>query len=213
MNVQQEIISKSNLRRCLFYRKSETLSVCWGTGYCGLDESRAKCKGIVQSCKDPTNWKRYFLKQDRVSPGLREPTKRNNVPKSMIALPLEYRKKNETGLQAGVTGDLSDTGSVVYSVFRDLCIGDEIMVRVLFANGFALDSFKGIAAVVSKKAHIEKDWKGYLYGLAFLHLSREDREKLRLVCAGEESPEGRVERRAVLAQRAPWGPGALAGID
>ena len=186
--------------------------MCWGTGYCSLDESRAKCKGLVQSCKDPVTWKRYFFGHDSVSPGPEETAKRNNVPKPSIALPLEYRKRDETGFQAGVTDGLSETGSVVYSVFKELCVGEEIMVTVLFANGYALDSFKGIAAVVSKKAHTEKDWTGYQYGLTFIHLSREDREKLKLVCAEEESPGGGWERRTVLTQRVSRGMGALVDI-
>ncbi len=130
------------------------------------------------------------MKSERIG----ETSKGNNAHESSIVLPLDYRKRDETGLQAGVTGDLSDTGSVVYSIFRALRVGEEIMVRVLFANGYALDSFKGIAVVVSKKVHIQGDWKGCRYGLTFLHLSREDRKKLRLVCAEEESSRVRPKR-------------------
>ncbi len=199
----------SNSQRCPFYRTSETLSMCWGTAYCSLDESRAKCKGVVQSCKDPMARKRYFPEHDKGPSNLRETTKRDHDLNPSIALPLEYRRRNDAHPQTGVTGDLSETGSVVYSVFKELCVGEEITLRILFANGYELDSFKAIAKVVSKKAHAETDWKGYQYGLSFLHLSRENREKLRQACAEEEFPEGRFERRPILTQRPSCGPASL----
>ncbi len=131
--------------------------------------------------------------------------KRDQDLRPSKALPLEYRRRNDAYLQTGVTGDLSETGSVVYSVFKELYIGEEITLRILFANGYELDSFKAIAKVVSKKAHVETDWKGCQYGFRFLHLSREDRKKLRLVCTEKEFPEGRLEGRTILIQRPPWG--------
>ncbi len=210
-NWEEGIILMSISRRCPFYRKSETLSMCWGTGYCSLDESRARCKGVVESCKDPMARKKYFPEHDKGSSNLGAMImmKKDHDLRPPIALPLEYRRRNEAYPQTGVTGDLSETDSAVYSIFKELCVGEEITLRILFANGYELDSFKAIAKVVSKKAHAETDWKGYLYWLRFLHLSREDRKKLRLACAQEECPEGRSEERTILTQRPSWGPAPL----
>ncbi len=96
-----------------------------------------------------------------------------------LALPLEYRKRNDASAQAGVSGSLGERGLLIYSIFEDLCIGQELKILVFFPNGYRLDSIKLIAAVTWKRAHSEADWKGYKYGLKVIHISRLDREKLK----------------------------------
>ncbi len=105
-----------------------------------------------------------------------------NVP---VALPLEYRKRNDASAQAGVSGSLGERGLLIYSIFEDLCIGQELKILVFFPNGYKLDSIKLIAAVTWKRAHSEVDWKGYKYGLKVIHISRLDREKLNLLLCNE----------------------------
>lgn len=36
---------------CPRYRKSESLGICWMTGYCDLDCSQTTCRGEIQFCK------------------------------------------------------------------------------------------------------------------------------------------------------------------
>jgi hypothetical protein len=110
--------------------------------------------------------------------------KEKKVPRISVPLPLEYRKRNDASPQAGFSGTL-DEGVVVYSSsWRSVC-DSGIRHSGFFPNEYELDSFKAIAAVTWKKAHIELDWKGYKYGLKFIHVSQADREKLKLLLHSE----------------------------
>ena len=46
----------SALKRCSFYRDSET----WGVGYCDLDYDKATCKGDLKLCEKPDALKQYL---------------------------------------------------------------------------------------------------------------------------------------------------------
>jgi len=121
----------------------------------------------------------------RETANLRDTRSRRSCLSVSVALPLEYWMRNDPCAQAGVSGSLSERGLLIYSIFIDLCVSRELKVRVFFPNGYALDSFKVIATVTWKKAHSETDWKGYKYGLEFIHMSLIDREKLWLLLCNE----------------------------
>jgi hypothetical protein len=131
---------------------------------------------------------------------LRDRGNRRKCTEDSIALPLEYWKRNDTSPHAGIAGTLDGRGLLIYSIFGDLCVSQELGIRIFFLNGYELDSFKMIAKVTWKKIHSEADWKGYKYGLELIHISRGDREKLKLLLRNEttdhtlhsESDPGRV---------------------
>ena len=58
---------------------------------------------------------------------------------------------------------------------------------ILFPRGFELASLKVLGEVVWKDVHLEEDWEGFHYGLNFIDILEEDRNKLKQVLAGEYS--------------------------
>ena len=189
---------------CSFHRECEALSKGRGLGFCDFDGSQTICDGDRCFCDKPDALRDYFLKigkKDEVSEGMQESVrvplgtrgtanlgdrgKGRKFPRVSVTLPLEYRKRNDVSPQAGISGTLDEKGLSVYSVLGDLSVTQELGIRVFFPNGYELDSFKAIAAVTWKKAHIELDWKGYKYGLKFIHVSQADREKLKLLLLNE----------------------------
>jgi hypothetical protein len=190
---------------CSFHRECEALNKGRGIGFCDFDGNETICDGDRCFCNKLDALRDYFLKigkkigkKDEVSESVQEPVKatlgtveetaklgdkgsRRQCPGVSVALPLEYWKKNDASTHAGVSGTLDERGLLLYSVFGDLCVSQELAIRVFFPNGYELDSFKVIAAVTWKKAHSEADWKGYTYGLDLIHISRADREKLKLL--------------------------------
>jgi len=205
--MRNEIVMPSTIRRgrrsthCSFHRECEALNKGRGIGFCDFDGSETICDGDRCFCNKLDALRDYFLKigkKDEVSESVQEPLKvtlgaeggtadlgdkgsRRQCPRVSVALPLEYWKKNDASPHAGVSGSLDERGLLVYSVFGDLYVRQELAIRVFFPNGYELDSFRVIAAVTWKKAHSEADWKGYQYGLELIHISRTDREKLKLL--------------------------------
>jgi len=128
---------------------------------------------------------------------------RKMYPRVSVVLPLEYWGRNDASPQAGISDTLDESGLVMYSVFGDLCVGQELGIRVFFPNGYELDSFKVVATVTRKRAHSEGDWKGYEYGLELIHISEMDRKKLKLSLRNEMTDHtfhsGSDPRRSALA--------------
>ena len=60
---------------------------------------------------------------------------------------------------------------------------------ILFPKGFELASLKVLGEVVWKDVHQEEDWEGFHYGLNFIDILEEDRNKLKQVLTGEYSME------------------------
>ena len=56
----------SALKRCSFYRDSET----WGVGYCDLDYDKATCKGDLKLCEKPDALRKHLLKQKKMEGGM-----------------------------------------------------------------------------------------------------------------------------------------------
>ncbi len=92
--------------------------------------------------------------------------------------PLEYWAAVESHARAGYTGNISETGLLIYSV-DNLQVGTELNLLVLYANGYRLDKFEVVAKIVWKEYHYEEEWKGFRYGLQFVRISEEGRMKIR----------------------------------
>jgi hypothetical protein len=50
-------------KRCPLYRKSESLSMGKGIGYCDIDSSSTTCEGDVKFCERPDALKLYLRKR------------------------------------------------------------------------------------------------------------------------------------------------------
>ena len=108
---------------------------------------------------------------------------RRKYPRIFIDLPLEYRDMDGSCLRGAIVVNASEGGFLIESP-RDIPVGTELSMTVLYPKGFELANFKVTAKIVWKelcwKEDLEKDrsWKGYQYGLELVRILDEDRWKL-----------------------------------
>ena len=99
-----------------------------------------------------------------------------------VDLKAEVLKLSDDSLSARIR-DVSRNGLRLISDKFDYDIDSRVNMRIEKPSA---DSFIYLSArVIWKKAHSEADWKGYQYGLEFIHISRADREKLKLLLYNE----------------------------
>jgi len=53
------------LRKCQFYRPSESFSLGTGIGYCDLDGIQTVCEGDIHFCEKPDVLKKYLIDHER----------------------------------------------------------------------------------------------------------------------------------------------------
>ena len=108
---------------------------------------------------------------------------RRKRPRFFIDLPLEYRDMDDSCLRGAMVVNAGEGGFLIESP-RDIPIGTELSVTVLYPKGFELANFKVTAKIVWKEPYWKEDLKkdrsskGYQYGLEFVHILDEDRWKL-----------------------------------
>jgi hypothetical protein len=116
-------------------------------------------------------------------------TERRRYPRVFVDLPSEYKDMNDSYLRGAIVGNASEGGFFIESA-RDLPVGMELGITVLFPKEYKLDHFKVVAKIVWKKSHQKEDSNGsqslggYQYGLEFMQMSDEDRWKLNLLLGG-----------------------------
>jgi len=108
---------------------------------------------------------------------------RRRYPRSLMDLPLEYRVINAPYAHGGIVVNGSEEGFLIYSV-KDMPIGTKLNLVVMFPKGFELTNFEVVAEVVRKDLHWEEDWEGFEYGLKFIQIFEEDRQKLKQLLSG-----------------------------
>jgi hypothetical protein len=115
---------------------------------------------------------------------------RRSYPRFIIDLPLEYRVMDGPCLRGGIVINASEGGFLIETT-RDIPVGTELNVTVLFPKGFELADFKVVAKIVRKEPYRREDWKavpcreGYQYGVEFIQISQEDRLKLNSLLGGQ----------------------------
>lgn len=106
----------------------------------------------------------------------------------MLDLPLEYRVLNGPYTHGGLVVNASEVGLLIQSI-RNIPVGEKLVTVILFPKGFELASLEVLGEVVWKDIHHEDDWEGFHYGLNFIDILEEDRNKLKRVLTGEYSME------------------------
>ena len=101
---------------------------------------------------------------------------RRKYPRFLIRLPLEYWQTDDA-CRGGLVGNLSEGGLLIHSL-QDMPVGKGLNVRIFFPNGYEFDGIRVTGKIVWKDLHYETDWKGYKYGIEFVQISEQDREKL-----------------------------------
>ena len=108
---------------------------------------------------------------------------RRRYPRIVIDLPLVYQEKGGSCLRGGMVANAGEGGFLIEAT-RDIPVGTELNVTVVFSKGFESANFKAVAKIVWKGPCWKGDWKGnkywegYQYGLEFIQISDEDRWKL-----------------------------------
>jgi len=125
----------------------------------------------------PSDWKSRMKR----SHGFRE---RRRFPRLLLDLPLEYRVLNAPYAHGGLTVNACEAGLGIQSI-RNIPVGAKLITIVLFPKGFELTSFKVLTEVIWKDIHREEDWEGFHYGLNFIEILEEDREKLKQILSGQ----------------------------
>ncbi len=119
---------------------------------------------------------------------------RRSHPRFIIDLPLEYRGMDDSCLRGAIVVNASEGGFLIESP-RDIPVGTELSITVLYPKGFELVDFKVLAKIVWKGPYWKEDmkigrnWKGYQYGLEFIQILDEDRWKLGLLLSGRFESE------------------------
>ncbi len=119
---------------------------------------------------------------------------RRRYPRFIVDLPLEYRDMDGSCLPGGMLVNASEGGFLVEAV-RDIPVGKELNITVLYPKGFELANFKVVGKIVRKKPYRKEDWKGnqywegYQYGLEFTQILAEGRWKLNLLLGGRFESE------------------------
>lgn len=114
---------------------------------------------------------------------------RRKYPRIIINLPLEYQEKNAPCLRGAMVVNAGEGGFLIEST-RDLPVGTELKVTLLFPNGFELANFEAVTKIVRKEPYQKENsngnqhWEGYLYGLEFIQISKEDHRKLNWLLGG-----------------------------
>jgi hypothetical protein len=122
--------------------------------------------------------------------GLFSKKERRSYPRFIVDLPLEYRDMDGSCLRGGVLANVSEGGFLIEAV-RDVPVGTELNIAVLFPKGFELANFSVVAKIVRKEPYCKGNsyWKGYQYGLEFIQISEEDRWKLNFLLSGGSNLE------------------------
>jgi len=130
---------------------------------------------------------------------------RRSHPRFVIDLPLEYQDIDGSCLRGGIVVNVSEGGLLVETV-RDIPVGTDLYVTVLFPKGFELANFKVLTKIVRKEPHCKEDWKGtqywvgYQYGLEFIQILEEDRWKLNFLLGGRFNLEQMIINNEVPVQ-------------
>jgi len=113
---------------------------------------------------------------------------RRKYPRISLDLPLEYRLVDMPKAHGGLVINASQTGLLIHSI-KDMPIGINLNLAVLFPKGFELADFEVLAQIVWKDIHYEDGWEGYQYGLKFIQIKEEDFEKLQQLLGGRFQSE------------------------
>ena len=97
-----------------------------------------------------------------------------------LSLPIEFKVTNDRYVHGAMIVNASETGLLVQSP-KNIPVGAKLNIAVLFSKGFELANFEVIAEVVWSKPHPNEGKEGYQFGLRFVHILEEDRQKLKLL--------------------------------
>jgi hypothetical protein len=106
---------------------------------------------------------------------------RRRYPRVSVDLPLEYQEKEEDPSLRGALVVNASKGGFLIEATRDMPVGTELIITLLFSREFELTNLKAATKIVYKKPHSKENsngnqvWEGYLYGLEIIQILEGDR--------------------------------------
>jgi len=168
--------------RCLFCKASEGVGLGHGIGHCDHQGGQTNCHGDLSYCEKSGDLKKNQTGQNK------NKKERRQYPRFLMDLPLEYLVTNASKAHGGIVVNVSEVGLLIRSV-KNMSIGTELKVAVLFPQEYELANFEVLAKIVRKDLVWEEDWEGYEYGLEIIRILEVDKRKLRQVLSGQFSLE------------------------
>ena len=104
-------------------------------------------------------------------------TERRRCQRYLVQLPVEYWETDDAVL-AGVVFNVSETGLLICST-QDMAIGKELTIKISYSVGYDFETVQSLAKIVWKDSQQEQNWHGYKYGVEFIRMSPQDRQKLK----------------------------------
>ncbi len=113
-----------------------------------------------------------------ITEALSDSKERRKHSRATVSLPLHFQVDENEGVYPGLVIDASESGLLMQTL-REMSIGTIIDIEVLFPEKLCLPNFMAEAEIVWKDICRQEDWEGYLYGLTFIQVSKEDCLKLK----------------------------------
>ena len=111
---------------------------------------------------------------------LSHPKERRKHERYLVDLPLNFQTTENSNICTGLSINASETGLLIQT-FKDMPIGIRLRLELLFAKGFELSNLQGMAQIIWKDHYVWNNYKGYKYGLQFVHITNENYQKLKLL--------------------------------
>ena len=126
-------------------------------------------------------------------------TERRKYQRYLIQLPVEYWE-TEDAVLAGVVFNVSETGLLIYSA-EDMAVGTELTIKVSYSLGYDFETVQSLAKIIWKGIQQDQCWRGYKYGLEFIRISPQDRQKLkqRIILRQKELLSEEIAKEAIRA--------------
>jgi hypothetical protein len=83
---------------------------------------------------------------------LNDYTEKRRYPRLFMDLPLEYKVMDVPHAHGGLVVNLSEVGLLIQSI-KDIPVGTNLNIAVLFPKGFELANFEVLAEVIWKETH------------------------------------------------------------
>ena len=103
---------------------------------------------------------------------------KRRCPRFQLSLPIEFKVLYDKHAHGAMIVNASETGLLVQCP-KNIPVGTRLNIAVLFSKGFELANFEVVAEVVWAKNHPNEGREGYQFGLRFVHILEEDRQKLK----------------------------------
>ncbi|MGQ9645201.1 MAG: PilZ domain-containing protein [Thermodesulfobacteriota bacterium] len=102
---------------------------------------------------------------------------RRRHPRYLVRIPLDFWQTPDV-VQRGLVTDMSE-GGLGFESMDEIQTGAEIKIRVyLSKEKHRFDSIEGTGKIMWRTVHQEGDWRTYKYGMSFMEVSPESRNRL-----------------------------------